>query len=43
MAKRVKDGSQALALLMSVQDLEERRNLVAEDAERSVRPLLVRD
>ncbi len=35
MAKRIKDGSQALALLMSIPDLEERRNLVAEDVEGS--------
>jgi hypothetical protein len=33
MAKRIKDGNQALALLMSVPNLDERRNLVAEDVE----------
>lgn len=43
MANSVKYGSQALSLLMSVPELEERRNLVAEDAERRVGPLLVRD
>lgn len=35
MAKGIKDGSQALALLMSIPDLDERRNLVAEDVELS--------
>jgi hypothetical protein len=33
MAKRIKDGNRALALLMSIPDLDERRNLVAEDVE----------
>ncbi len=33
MAKRIKDGNQELALLMSVPDLDERRNLVAADVE----------
>lgn len=33
MAKRIKDGNQALALLMAVTDLEERRNMVSEDVE----------